>query len=366
MLYIFSLPLWSSKFFKNKIIMKRKITFVLLALPMMLMTLSAQTVLTYASHGMQEGDVIALTKLTDFNIGEGGANQIWDFSNAKENGTESIDYNANPIANNNTGKSFACLVGKSTVFHSVSTKEKLYYGVDFSNAKIEFETPIKEMVYPFQYQSQISGDMKGIYTIIPSGKKETIDGNYSVAADGWGTLILPNGVTLNNVLRVVYVKDYSQTMGDINYYITVKNYLFYAAESRYPVLQIKDAKTTCDCACKSNERTACYNPNVTQSSKPEQVVPETPQIAPNCKFNYTLYPNPAKTELRVDYNVSENAKIKVSIMDIAGKKIETLVNKKQELGNYSIVTNVENFTNGVYVLEIRVNDRVYTETFIKK
>jgi len=350
--------------------MKRKLTLVLLALPMMLMTLSAQTVLTYATHGMQEGDVLTLTKITDFNVGNSGANQVWDFSNAKENGTQTIDYNANPTANNNAGKSFACLLGgKTTKFHSVSNKEKLYHGLSTGNAKIEFEKPIVEMAFPFQYQSQISGEMKGTYTTLPSGKIETIDGNYSVTADGWGTLILPNGVTLNNVLRVVYVKDYSQTMGDINYYITVKHYLYYAAESRYPVLQVNEAKTTCDCACKFNDLTALYNPNVVPNNKPTpQVMPETPQVTPEIvsNFNYTLYPNPAKTELRVDYNVLADSKIKISIIDIAGKKVKTIVNTKQELGAYSIVTDVDRLTDGVYVLEIQVNGKVYTETFIKK
>ena len=355
------------KLIKIKIIMKRKLTLLLLTLPMML---SAQTILTYATHGMQEGDVLTLTKLTNFNVGNGGANQVWDFSNAQANGSETIDYNANPTANNNAGKAFACLMDKKTTkFHSVSSKEKLYYGLSTNNSKIEFETPIKEMAYPFQYQSQISGEMKGTYTSTPSGRTETIDGNYSVTADGYGTLILPNGVTLKNVLRVVYLKDYAQTMGDMQYYVTVKHYLYYAAESRYPVLQVNDVKTSCDCACNSNSLTACYNANVAQNDKPQavpEIVPEQamPVIAPD--FNYTLYPNPAKTELRVDYNVLADAKIKISIIDIAGKKIETIVNKKQELGAYSIAANVENLTNGVYVLEIQVNGKVYTETFIKQ
>jgi len=342
--------------------MKRNLTLVLLALPMMLMTLSAQTVLTYATHGMQEGDVLTLTKLTDFNVGNGGANQVWDFSNAQENGIETIDYNINPNASPSAKKSFACLMNKkTTVFHTISNTEKLYYGLSSNNARVDFETPIKEMMFPFQYQSQILGEMKGTYTTLSSGRTEKIDGNYSVTADGWGTLILPNGVTLKNVLRVVYFKDYSQTMWNIDYQIEVKHYLFYAAESRYPVLQVKDVKTTCDCVCKFSELTACYNPNVVANKKPQ------PQIVPEIlEFNYTLYPNPVKTELQVEYYISANAKIKMSILDLTGKKLKTIVNTKQDLGSHSVATNVQNFTNGIYVLEIQVNDKVYTETFIKQ
>ena len=346
--------------------MKQKITILLLMMPMMLMTLSAQTVLTYATHGMQEGDVLALTGLTDFKIGigNGGENQVWDFSNAKITGNiQTIEYNANPDA----GKSFACLMDKkSTVFHSVSNKEKLYYGLRSNNAKVEFEQPIKELTFPFQYQSQISGEMKGTYTILASGKKETIDGNYSVTADGWGTIILPNRVTLHNVLRVVYVKDYAQTMGNMQYHITVKHYLYFAAESRYAVLQAREVKHSCNCGCNSNEMTACYNADVVPFVQNNKTQPQNlPEIASG--FNYTLYPNPVKTELRVDYKIlDENAKITISIIDLAGKKLKSIISKKQELGSYSIANNIANLPNGTYVLEIQVNDKVYTETFIKQ
>ena len=343
--------------------MKRKLTLILLALPMIL---SAQTVLTYATHGMQEGDALKLNKLTDINAGNGGANQIWDFSNAKAAGTSTIDYNANPMAKNVLGKAFACLMDdNTTVLHSISDKAKLYYGLSTDNAKIEFEKPITELTFPFGYQSQVSGDMKGTYNDLMVGKKYTIDGLYSVTADGYGTLILPNGIVLSNVLRVIYVKDYTQDMGSALYQITVKHYLFYAAESRYPVLQIKDAKISCDCGCNSNELTACYNPNVTAT-----VVKNTPklqtitEIAP--EFNYTIYPNPVETELRIDYDILENAKIKISILDLSGKKVKTVANLKQELGAYSTTANVETLTNGTYVLEMQVNDKVYTEIFIKQ
>jgi len=347
--------------------MKRKLTLMLLSLPIMLLPLSAQTVLTYATHGMQEGDVLTLTGLTDFNVGNGGANQIWDFSNAKANGSQVIDYKANPMAKNIAGgKAFACLQNdETTVFHSVSNGEKLYYGLRSDNANIEFETPIKEMVFPFKYQSQISGEMKGIYTNLPSGKTEKIDGNYSVTADGWGTLILPNGVTLSNVLRVLYVKDYTQTMGNTMYNVTVKHYLYFAAESRYAVLQIKDVKSSCDCGCNYNELTACYNSGVASVAINEKSKPQTaPQIVP--EFNYTLYPNPVEKELRVDYDILANAKVKINILDLSGKKVKTVVNAKQELGAYSAAANVENLTNGTYVLEIQVNDNIYTEIFIKQ
>ena len=345
--------------------MKSRLTLMFLALPVMLLSLSAQTVLTYATHGMQEGDVLTLTGLTGINAGDGGANQIWDFSNAKVAGTHTIDYNANPKANRNAEKAFACLQdNNTTVYHSISDKAKLYYGLSTDNVDIAFEKPITELTFPFGYQSQVSGEMKGAYSDLAAGKTYSINGMYSVTADGYGTLILPNGVILSNVLRIIYVKDYTQDAGGASYHITVKHYLYYAAESRYAVLQIKDAQTSCDCGCNSNELTACYNPDVTAIAINEPKLQNAPKMA--SEFNYTLYPNPVEKELRIDYDILENAKIKINVLDFSGKKVKAVANVKQELGAYSAFANVEDLTNGTYVLEMQVNDKVYTEIFIKQ
>ncbi|GHT31787.1 hypothetical protein FACS189434_02190 [Bacteroidia bacterium] len=324
------------------------------------MNLSAQTVLTYATHGMQKGDVLTLTELANITAGDGGANQIWDYSAATLNGkTSTLDYQSTD------GKTFAVLQnGDMTVNHSVSDKGKLYYGLQSENAIIEFDEPLTELAFPFRYQSQVAGDLKGTYTDLNSGKAEKIDGAYSVTADGYGTLILPNGVTLSKVLRVTYVKDYTQDLGNASYHITVKHYLYYAAESRYPVLQIKDAKTSCDCGCNHNELTAAYNANVTPQVAPKQRV-EAPQNLV-AELLYTVYPNPTDKELHIDYDILANAKVKISLLDFSGKKVKNVLNAKQELGAYSTAVNVENLPSGNYILELQVNDKVYTEKIIKK
>jgi hypothetical protein len=337
--------------------MKRKHLLLLLALPMM--NLSAQTVLTYSTHGMQQGDVLTLTGLTNITAGDGGANQIWDYSAAALNGkTNTLNYQSTD------GKTFAVLQdGDLVVNHSVSEKGKLYYGLQSENARIEFDQPLTELPYPFRYQSQVSGDLKGNYTDLKSGKAERIDGTYSVTADGYGTLILPNGITLSNVLRITYVKDYTQDLSNAAYRITVKNYLYYAAESRYPVLQIKDAKTSCDCGCNHNELTAAYNADVTPQTAPKQKI-ETQNLV--AELLYTVYPNPTDKEIHIDYDILANAKVKISLLDFSGKKVKSILNTKQELGAYSAVANVESLPSGNYILEIQVNDKVYTEKIVKK
>ena len=340
--------------------MVRKITLVFLLSQIVLASAFAQTVLTYSTHAMGVNDVLTLKKLEGVKPGAAGANQIWDYSDTKVIGDHIIYYNSN-----DNGKSFACEQdGEMTVYFDLSSTQKLYNGITTERAKIEFSTPIKEMVYPFAFNSQVSGKMDGTYTVLETGAVEVIEGEYSVTADAWGTLILPNGVMFNNVLRVKYVKDYTQMFYGNLYHITVNRYLFYTPESRYAIMQITEDIRNCSCACSSTSYAACFNENVVPGiNKPEPE--EKPGVA-TPSFAYQIHPNPFENEFKVDYTMVANAKIKISIFDLAGKELKVLVNAKQTEGAYTASTELGNLPSGNYVLTIQVGNKTYTEIVIKK
>lgn len=340
--------------------MVRKITLVFLLSQIVLASAFAQTVLTYSTHAMGVNDVLTLKKLEGVKPGEAGANQIWDYSGANVIGDHIIYYNSN-----DGGKSFACEQdGEMIVNFDLSSTQKLYNGLTTEKAKIEFKTPIIEMVYPFAYNAQINGKMDGTYTILETGVTEAIEGQYSVTADAWGTLILPNGVMFNNVLRVKYVKDYYQMFYGSLYHITVNRYLFYTPESRYAIMQIREDIRDCSCNCSSITYSACFNENVVPGiNKPEPE--EKPGIA-TPSFAYQIYPNPFENEFKVDYTMVANAKIKISILDMAGKELKVLVNARQTEGAYNVSTELGNLPSGNYVLTIQVGNKTYTEIVIKK
>ncbi len=71
------------------------------------------------------------------------------------------------------------------------------------------------------------------------------------------------------------------------------------------------------------------------------------------------YPNPFNPSTTIKYQIPLNGKnemsnVKLSVFDILGKEIATLVNKQQQPGNYSVVFNGYNLPSGLYVYRLKV------------
>jgi hypothetical protein len=340
--------------------MKSKFTYVVLFLQILLFPLLAQTVINYPAQVMQDGDVISLRRLDTISPGNAGDNQIWDYSNAKMGDNYVIKCKQTETTDN-TVKSFACNEnGERTSFYTISPSKKLYNGFTSSTSKVIFDEPIEDMSYPFYYNSEIDGVMKGTYT--KNGENSTIDGTYKIVADAWGTLLLPNGKTLKNVLRVKTYEEYNQ-YAETTYHIIANKYAFYSSDSSYPVLQIKDGDITCDCGCNRREYNAFFNESVT-STLNNNINNKNNSGSP--KFTYEVFPNPFQTEFKLNYSIQASAKINITILDLSGKQIQVLLNSTQEQGTYSIIANLDGPHGAVFILKMEVNDVVYSEKIIKK
>jgi hypothetical protein len=70
-----------------------------------------------------------------------------------------------------------------------------------------------------------------------------------------------------------------------------------------------------------------------------------------------IYPNPTSTILNVDLSFTENASVKLTIVDFLGKEIETaevLVNSQTK----SIALNVSNISAGNYLLKVKKGNEI--------
>ncbi len=64
------------------------------------------------------------------------------------------------------------------------------------------------------------------------------------------------------------------------------------------------------------------------------------------------FPNPFNPSTSIKYSISENSHVKISIYDMLGKLVETLVNKNETAGIYSVKWNASNLAAGVYIYRI--------------
>jgi predicted GH43/DUF377 family glycosyl hydrolase len=73
----------------------------------------------------------------------------------------------------------------------------------------------------------------------------------------------------------------------------------------------------------------------------------------NLKQNY---PNPFNPTTTISYMLPLLAEVKLEIYNILGQKVETLVNRKQPAGEYSLQWDANSFASGVYYYKIEVGD----------
>jgi photosystem II stability/assembly factor-like uncharacterized protein len=84
---------------------------------------------------------------------------------------------------------------------------------------------------------------------------------------------------------------------------------------------------------------------------------------PNKFLLYQNYPNPFNPNTIIRYSLLNDSKVRLKVYNILGKEIETLVNGKQNAGNYEIKfpdnPNIYNqLSNGIYFYSLFVNDKL--------
>ena len=76
---------------------------------------------------------------------------------------------------------------------------------------------------------------------------------------------------------------------------------------------------------------------------------------PQTTVLYQNYPNPFNPETAIKYSLADDADVKLTVFDITGKEVKSLVDGKQVKGNYSVNFNADNLTSGVYIYRLSVN-----------
>jgi hypothetical protein len=78
-------------------------------------------------------------------------------------------------------------------------------------------------------------------------------------------------------------------------------------------------------------------------------VPSTPTLAQN-------FPNPFNPSTSITYSIPRAAPVKLTVYDMLGRQVETLVNQNQVAGEYSALWETKNQASGVYLYVLEVGD----------
>lgn len=76
------------------------------------------------------------------------------------------------------------------------------------------------------------------------------------------------------------------------------------------------------------------------------------------------YPNPFNPVTTIKYDIIKVQDVKVTIYDILGREVKTLVNDQQHPGSYTIKWDASNVSSGVYFYQLKTKDYINTKKMI--
>lgn len=80
-------------------------------------------------------------------------------------------------------------------------------------------------------------------------------------------------------------------------------------------------------------------------------LPDTPGLSQN-------YPNPFNPATTIEYELPENGQVRLSVYDMNGRHITTLVDENQQAGTHQVTWDASNMASGAYIYKLQYGDVV--------
>jgi hypothetical protein len=96
---------------------------------------------------------------------------------------------------------------------------------------------------------------------------------------------------------------------------------------------------------------------IVSDSEDKPDVPTGHELAQN-------YPNPFNPTTVIGYTLAERAKVKLSIHDMTGREVRTMVNSEQQAGSYSVTFDAGLLPSGVYLYRITIGSQMLTRKMV--
>lgn len=77
------------------------------------------------------------------------------------------------------------------------------------------------------------------------------------------------------------------------------------------------------------------------------------------------YPNPFTSETTIEYNLEESGYVTLTIFDLLGREVKTLVDERQAAGSYSVTLEAEDLAAGYYVTQLQQGNRQQSQLLVR-
>ena len=343
--------------------------YILLACVMILASAGfSQCVLSYKSNALIKGDVILSKEFQYVDPGSAGQNQIWDFSKISFKGNEKSNHIfSSPTAKLEGVSEYNVLMsdGERESYMNITAADLAEKGYTAKDLTMVYSDPVLLMVYPFTFGESFTDKYTGS-TLFQGQTKIDLTGDYTVTADAFGTLILPDR-TLTNTLRVMAEKSGVEMNPCSSNVVRILKYSWYAPGYRYPVLAI----TTIESKATGKEPviTKSAYVNIQQPINTGTVAGVTdpqPQ-APN-DIAVSVYPNPFNEKFNFNYFLRKQTPVKIALYNMTGNLITLILQSDMQIeGIHTGAIDAEdlNMTPGMYYLRFTFENQVVVKKVVK-
>ena len=366
-----------------------------------LLSLFAQHSLHSRYNMFRADDAIVKQQVAYKEPGRSGENVLWDFGKLK-----SLDDGYKLSYAFGKDSLLAGIEHQTRYYYSLSNDSLLLWGYENYTTLMENEQPELLLRFPVNY-----GDSTFCYYHgngeYSSRLKISAMGTLSTKADAFGMMILPNGDTLKNVIRVHAVKRIAGetkplhvpflwgreenekieaaalTPDSIEYRLAndtvlleLETYRWYVKGYRYPIFETIKNMTGKHGREREFFNTAFFYPPqdhyyLEDDEDSQAILAEQKQDKkhnPLEDVKYNVFPNPVNsTTLNVEIFLPVKAKIKIQVRSVAHKNVYINENKgKFAAGSHEFQLDVSKLPPGYCLLNIWADNYLFDETILKQ
>ncbi len=355
-----------------------KLTFICLLL-LTCFLLQAQTPIINRTNYFEIGDSVLLyhkydTSLNSFTVGPAGANVLWDFSNMDFNHpsvlVDTLFYISpagTPFYPNHLSADYSqatlCFIRKTEPFSTENNEYNYYFSSNDSIAFIgrwadnggteRWEDHctdfIKELIFPLSYPTHFIDSYARLYNDVSGSGNHFVTGNNSVTVDGYGSLITPDGTTVNNIIRihsVLSARDSNDLFGISNY--TRHQYRWYSSDKKGYILSFEMSEDSSVIETANYQRQFDLNTSIGDIRKNDN--------------SFIIYPNPNNGQFTISTSPYEKA-IRIGIFNSLGQQVYSGSNSDQLLEKQIELSTHEK---GIYFIKMNTGGVNYIKSIVIK
>jgi hypothetical protein len=76
------------------------------------------------------------------------------------------------------------------------------------------------------------------------------------------------------------------------------------------------------------------------------------------------YPNPFKESTKIKYSISRYSQVQITIIDLLGNEIKTILNGEKQPGTYELTWNAANLPDGIYFCQLKADGYIQTKKMV--